>query len=203
MLDGLKITLSVFGITLLLSMPLGIGIAFMRLSKIKIISEIAKLYILVMRGTPLLLQIIVVFFGLPIIGIVFDRFPTVIIALTLNYAAYSAEIFRAGIQSIDKGQYEASMVLGYSKAKMYKQIIFPQVIKRILPPISNEVISLVKDTSLVYIVGLDDILRISQIASNEQASLTPLLFVGAIYLALTIILTFVFRKLENKYAYYM
>lgn len=202
MLEGLKITLSVFFITLIISVPLGIMIAFLRLSKNKIISQISNLYILIMRGTPLLLQLVFVFFGLPLMGIIFDRFDAVIVAFSLNYAAYFAEIFRGGIQSIDKGQYEGAFVLGFSKFEMYGKIIFPQVIKRVLPAMSNEVITLIKDTAIVYAIGLNDILRIAQIAQNQQASIAPLIEAGAVYLVLIGILTIMFKKIENKYAYY-
>lgn len=202
MVEGLKITLSVFFITLIISAPLGIMIAFLRLSKNKIISQMANLYILIMRGTPLLLQLVFVFFGLPLMGIIFDRFDAVIVAFSLNYAAYFAEIFRGGIQSIDKGQYEGAFVLGFSKFEMYRKIIFPQVIKRVLPAMSNEVITLIKDTAIVYAIGLNDILRIAQISQNQQASIVPLIEAGAVYLVLIGILTIMFKKIENKYAYY-
>lgn len=202
MLEGLKITLSVFFITLIISIPLGIMIAFLRLSKNKIISQIANLYILIMRGTPLLLQLVFVFFGLPLMGIIFDRFDAVIVAFSLNYAAYFAEIFRGGIESIDQGQYEGAYVLGFSKFGMYRKIIFPQVIKRVLPAMSNEVITLIKDTAIVYAIGLNDILRIAQIAQNQQASIVPLMEAGAVYLVLIGILTMMFKRIENKYAYY-
>lgn len=202
MLEGLKITLSVFFITLIISIPLGIMIAFLRLSKNKIISQIANLYILIMRGTPLLLQLVFVFFGLPLMGIIFDRFDAVIVAFSLNYAAYFAEIFRGGIESIDQGQYEGAYVLGFSKFEMYRKIIFPQVIKRVLPAMSNEVITLIKDTAIVYAIGLNDILRIAQIAQNQQASIVPLMEAGALYLVLIGILTMMFKRIENKYAYY-
>lgn len=202
MLEGLKVTLSVFFITLIISVPIGVMIAFLRLSKNKIISQIANLYILIMRGTPLLLQLVFVFFGLPFIGIIFDRFEAVIIAFSLNYAAYFAEIFRGGIESIDKGQYEGAFVLGFSKFEMYRKVIFPQVIKRVLPAMSNEVITLIKDTAIVYTIGLNDILRIAQIAQNQQASILPLMEAGLVYLVLIGILTVMFKKIENKYAYY-
>lgn len=202
MLEGLKITLSLFFITLIISIPLGITIAFLRLSKNKIISQMANIYILIMRGTPLLLQLIFVYFGLPLIGIIFDRFDAAIVAFSLNYAAYYAEIFRGGIQSIDKGQYEGAFVLGFSKFEMYRKIIFPQVTKRVLPAMSNEVITLIKDTAIVYAIGLNDILRIAQIAQNQQASIVPLIEAGAVYLVLVGILTIVFKRIENKYAYY-
>ncbi|WP_430510511.1 amino acid ABC transporter permease [Gottfriedia solisilvae] len=202
MLDGLTVTLEIFMITLALSIPLGIVIALGRLSKNKALRTFIQSYILVMRGTPLLLQLIFIFFGLPLIGIVFDRFTTVIIAFTLNYAAYFGEIFRAGIQSIDKGQYEAAEVLGLSKSQAFKRIILPQMTKKVLPPVSNEVITLIKDSALVYVVGLDDMLRVAKIASNTSASLIPLLFVSVLYLLLTAILTNIFKRLENRFSYY-
>lgn len=202
MLEGISITLSIFFITLIISIPLGILVAFLRISKNKLISKIANIYILIMRGTPLLLQLVFVFFGLPLLGIIFDRFEAVIVAFSLNYAAYFAEIFRGGIQSIDEGQYEGAFVLGFSKFEMYRKIIFPQVIKRVLPAMSNEIITLIKDTSIVYAIGLNDILRIAQIAQNQQASIMPLMQAGVIYLVLIAILTQLLRKIENKYAYY-
>lgn len=202
MLQGLKIVLLIFCITLIISIPLGAVIALLRLSKNKVIRLITQCYILIMRGTPLLLQMIVIFYGLPLLGITFDRFVAGIIAFFLNYAAYFAEIFRGGIESIDKGQYEAAKVLGFDKIAMYKKIILPQVIKRILAPISNEVITLVKDTSLVYILGLNDILRIAQIASNRETSLVPLFEAGLIYLVFVAILTKGFELVEKKFSYY-
>jgi len=202
MLQGLGVVLAIFFITLIVSIPLGILVMFLRLSKNKLVSGITQCYILIMRGTPLLLQMIVIFYGLPIIGITFDRFTAGIIAFIFNYAAYFAEIFRGGIQSIDRGQYEASKVLGFDKVTMYKRIIFPQVFKKIVPPVSNEVITLVKDTSLVYILGLNDILRIAQIAMNRDVSLIPLFQAGAIYLLFVAILTKGFELLEKKFSYY-
>lgn len=201
-LQGLKVTMEVFGLTLLLSIPLGIIISLGRLSKVSILSKITGLYVLIMRGTPLLLQIVFIFFGLPIIGISFERFPAAIIAFTLNYAAYFAEIFRGGINSIDKGQYEACEVLGISQKNMFFRIILPQTIKRVLPAVANEIITLVKDTALVYVVGLDELLRIGKIASNQQASLIPLFTVGVVYLIVIGIFTKALRIVENKYNYY-
>lgn len=203
MIEGLTVTLSVFFITLIISIPLGIIVSFMIMSSNKIIKQIARLYILVLRGTPLLLQLIFIFFGLPFVGIVFDRFTAVIVAFSLNYSAYYAEIFRGGVESIDKGQYEGALVLGMSKTNMYRRIIFPQVIKRILPAMSNEVITLIKDTAIVYTIGLNDILRIAQIAQNQKASLLPLLNAGLIYLVLIGLITYLFKKIENKYSYYI
>lgn len=187
MLQGLQIVFSVFFLTLIVSIPLGVIICALQFSKNKISNYIAKTYILLFRGTPLLLQLIFIFYGLPLIGVVFNRFTVAILAFTLNYSAYFAEIFRGGIESIDKGQYEACLVLGLDKISIYKNIFIPQVIKRILAPMSNEVITLIKDTSLVYILGLNDILRVAQIASNRTLSLLPLIEVGFIYLGLVLI----------------
>lgn len=202
MLDGLTTTLGIFFITAVLSIPLGVLVSIGRLSKIQLLNKIIQLYIWIMRGTPLLLQLIFIFFGLPVIGITFDRYTAAIIAFVFNYGAYFGEIFRSGIEAIDKGQYEAAQVLGFNQAKTFLRIILPQVIKRTLPPISNEVITLVKDTSLVYVVGLGELLRAGKIASNRDASLTPLVVVGAFYLILTALLTKFFQVLEEKYSYY-
>lgn len=202
MIDGLATTLQVFSITLILSIPLGIVVAIGRLSKIKLISKIVELYIWVMRGTPLMLQIVFIFFGLPIVGITFDRLTAVLIAFVFNYAAYFGEIFRGGMESIDKGQYEAAKVLGLTSYKTFMRIILPQVFKVVLPSIANEVITLVKDTALVYIVGIGELLRAGKIASNRDVSLMPLAMVGMIYLLLTAIFTTIFNRTEKRYSYY-
>lgn len=202
MLEGLKLVLIIFLFTLIISIPLGVLISFCRLSSLKSLNFLAKTYLLVFRGTPLLLQLIFIFYGLPLIGIVFDRFTVAMLAFSLNYSAYFAEIFRGGIQSIDKGQYEACLMLGLDKKLTFIKIILPQVFKTILYPISNEVITLIKDTSLVYILGLNDILRIAQINSNRTLSLIPLLEVGALYLILIFILSNIFKTLEQKLSYY-
>ena len=202
MLEGLKLVLIIFLFTLIISIPLGVLILFCRLSSLKYLNFLAKTYLLVFRGTPLLLQLIFIFYGLPLIGIVFDRFTVALLAFSLNYSAYFAEIFRGGIQSIDKGQYEACLMLGLDKKLTFIKVILPQVFKTILSPISNEVITLIKDTSLVYILGLNDILRIAQINSNRTLSLIPLLEVGALYLILIFILSNIFKTLEQKLSYY-
>lgn len=201
-LTGLTMTLKVFIFTAIFSIPLGVIISMGRLSKIKIISKITEIYILIMRGTPLLLQIVFIYFGLPIIGIKFDRFAAVIIAFILNYGAYFGEIFRGGISSIDQGQYEGGEVLGLSRKNIFFRIIFPQAVRRIIPAVSNEIITLVKDTSLVYIVGIDELLRVAKIASNRGASLIPLLLAGALYLVIIGVLTRILRSVEEKYNYY-
>lgn len=202
MIEGLIITLKVFTITLLFSIPLGILTALCRISSIKIINWLSGIYIWIMRGTPLLLQLVIIFFGLPLLGINFDRFPAAILAFVLNYAAYFGEIFRAGINDVDKGQIEASEILGFSKSHTLTRIIIPQMFRKVLPAIANEVITLVKDTSLVYVVGLGELLRAGKIASNRDASLLPLFVAGAIYLIIIAILTIVFNKFEKKYNYY-
>lgn len=202
LLNGLKITLSIFILTALISIPFGILISIFREKATKVSRYIIDTYILLMRGTPLLLQIIFVFFGLPLIGIKFNRFDAAVVAFILNYAAYFAEIFRAGIESIDEGQIEASSMLGLSEFNIYKRIILPQAFKRVIPAIGNEIITLIKDTSLVYIVGLQDILMVGKIATNRYASLLPLLLVGIVYILLVLILTNIFKVLEKKYNYY-
>ena len=202
LLNGLKITLSIFILTALISIPFGVLISIFRDKATKISRFIIDTYILLMRGTPLLLQIIFIFFGLPLIGIKFNRFDAAVVAFILNYAAYFAEIFRAGIESIDEGQIEASSMLGLSEFNIYKRIILPQAFKRVIPAIGNEIITLIKDTSLVYIVGLQDILMVGKIATNRYASLLPLLLVGIVYILLVLILTNIFKVLEKKYNYY-
>ena len=200
--EGLKVTIELFILTLILSIPLGIIVALGRLSKIKVINKLTSFYVLIMRGTPLLLQIVFIFFGLPSLNIVIDRFPAAIIAFTLNYGAYFGEIFRAGISSIEFGQYEASHVLGLSKKDTFFRIILPQAFKRVLPPVANEVVTLVKDTALVYVIGLDDLLRVGKIACNRDSSLLPKLIIRIYYLILIGILTKLLDKLEKKYQYY-
>lgn len=202
MMEGFGMTLKIFAMTLVLAIPLGMVIAVGRLSKLEIIKWITGAYVLVLRGTPLMLQIIFIFYGLPMIGVTFDRFPAAIIALVLNYAAYFAEIFRSGIQSIDKGQVEGAHVLGLTSSQTFFRIILPQAFKRILPPVSNEIITLVKDTALVYVVGLDELLKVGNIALNRTSSLMPLVIVGLIYLTFIGLLTKVLAVAEKKFNYY-
>lgn len=201
-LEGLKVTLELFILTLILSIPLGIIVALGKLSKIKVINKLTSSYILIMRGTPLLLQIVFIFFGLPNLNIIIDRFPAAIIAFTLNYAAYFGEIFRAGISSVELGQYEASHVLGLSKKDTFFRIILPQAFKTVLPPVTNEIVTLVKDTALVYVIGIDELLRVGKIASNRDSSLFPLVIIGVVYLVLIGVLTKILNKIEKKYQYY-
>ncbi len=201
-LSGLKTTLWVFAVTGIFSIPLGLVVCLLRLSKIKILSLLMQIYILIMRGTPLLLQTIFVYFGLPLVGIALNREVAVSIAFVLNYGAYFAEIFRGGIKSIDIGQAEASKVLGLSKSQTFLGIIMPQVFKRVLPSLGNELITLVKDTSLVYALGLGDILRAAKTMSNKDASIVPLFIAGGIYLALIGLVSLVLKYVEEKQNYY-
>lgn len=202
--QGFLVSLQLFVLTLLGSIPLGIPVAFMRMSKIAPLRWIARIYISVMRGTPLMLQILFIYYGLPFIidGLKLPAFPAAIIAFVLNYAAYFAEIFRGGIQSIDRGQYEGAKVLGMTYVQTMRRIILPQVIKRVLPPVSNETINLLKDTSLVYILAMNDILRITRSIVQRDFDTTAFLVAAVFYLFFTFILTKVFGYLEKRYAVY-
>ena len=204
MFEGVKILLELFFVTTIFSIPLGIVVAFVRLSNNKIASSVSSFYIWIKRGSPLLLQMMFFYYVLPIISpkLVFDQLTVAFIAFVINYAAYYAEIFRGGLLSIDKGQFEAAKVLGFDKITMYKRIILPQLTKRVLPPVSNELITLVKDTSLVYILGLNDLLRVATAASNREASLMPFAYAAVIYLVMTAILTKLTALLEKRYSYY-
>lgn len=198
---GLSITLSVFGMALVFSLPLGVLVAVLRLSKIAAIRKLTEFYIWVFRGTPLLLQILVFYFGLPSIGIVMPRMTSIHMAFILNYAAYFGEIFRSGIQSIERGQKEAASILGFSRWQIQKKIILPQVIKRTLPAVGNEIITLVKDTSLVYILGLNDVLKLAKGISNRDVSLLPYFMAGVIFLSMTYLITKLMDNLEKRIDY--
>ncbi|MFZ2438904.1 MAG: amino acid ABC transporter permease, partial [Trichococcus flocculiformis] len=197
-LDGLKMTLTLFFIIGLSSIPLGFLVAVIRVYGPKWLGFLIQIYVFIMRGTPLLLQLMFVFFGLPLIGITLDRFTAAILAYIINYAAYYAEIFRGGITAVPKGQFEAISVLGIGKIRGFFKIIIPQVTKIVLPSVGNEVIALVKDTSLVYVIGLGELLRAGQIAANTYASLVPFLAVGIVYLSITAVITVLLNKLESK-----
>ena len=198
LLDGLKMTLTLFFIIGISSIPLGFLIAVIRVYGPKWLGFLIQIYVFIMRGTPLLLQLMFVFFGLPLIGITLDRFSAAVLAYMINYAAYYAEIFRGGITAVPKGQFEAISVLGIGKGRGFFKIIIPQVTKIVLPSVGNEVIALVKDTSLVYVIGLGELLRAGQIAANTYASLVPFLAVGIVYLSVTAVITVLLNKLESK-----
>ena len=203
---GFLVTVEIFALTLMFAMPLGMIVAFGRMSRIGIIRTISKLYISVMRGTPLMLQIIVVYFGpFYAFGIRMGsgyRFPAVIIAFVINYAAYFAEIYRAGIESMPKGQYEAAEILGYSKAQTFFKIILPQVIKRVLPPVTNETITLVKDTSLAFTISIAEMFTVAEQIGSAKASMAPLLAAGLFYYAFNILVAMVMERVEKRLSYY-
>ncbi len=202
MLDGTQITLEIFILTLIIAVPLGLLASIGRLSHLHILSRIIELYIWIMRGTPLMLQLLFVYFALPMIGIKLPDIAAALLAFILNYAAYFAEIFRAGIQSVPKGQYEAAKTLGMSYPQTMRRIILPQVIRIVLPPVSNETINLVKDTSLVYILAMNDLLRVARTIVQREFDMTPFLIAGIFYLAMTAVLTWIFKKLEAHYGKY-
>ncbi|SFM23751.1 amino acid ABC transporter permease [Pelosinus propionicus] len=205
MLDGVYVTLQMFFITLVLSLPLGLLLSLARISKYKPISFLVETYIWLMRGTPLMLQLLFVYYALPLvpyIGIKLPDFSAAILAFVLNYAAYFAEIFRGGIQSIERGQYEAGKVLGMTYVQTMRRIILPQVLKRVVPPISNETITLVKDTSLIYVLAMNDLLRTARTIVQREFDMTPFVIAAVFYLAMTLVLTWVFNKLEERYAAY-
>ncbi|MFD1465608.1 amino acid ABC transporter permease [Lapidilactobacillus mulanensis] len=202
LLDGTKMTLSLFLLTLVLSIPLGLLVSVGLRSKYRPVRAVLKLYVWLMRGTPLLLQLIFVFYGLPIIHIVFERYSAALFAFVINYGAYFAEIFRGGLQSVDEGQSEAAQILGLRPWQIFRKIILPQVNKKVIPAMGNEVINLVKDSSLVYVIGLGDLLRAGNIAMARDVTLVPLLLVAVIYLLLTAALTWGLRSAERHYNYY-
>ncbi|WP_447919685.1 amino acid ABC transporter permease [Achromobacter aegrifaciens] len=203
--QGAKVTLTLFFITLALAVPLGLVLALVRISKWRLASRLVNGYIWLMRGTPLMLQMLFIYFALPfvpVIGIRLPDFPAAVVAFALNYAAYFAEIFRAGIQSVDRGQYEGSKVLGMTYLQTLRRIVLPQMVQRVLPPMSNETITLVKDTSLIYVLALNDILRTARGIVQRDFTTTPFLVAAAFYLLMTLILTWFFQHMEKRYAKY-
>ena len=203
---GMVVSIEIFLLTLLFSLPLGLVVAFGRMSKNGIIKGIVKIYIAIMRGTPLMLQLIVVYFApFYVFGIKISqsyRFVAVIIAFSINYAAYFAEIYRAGIESIPIGQYEAAKVLGYSRVQTFFKIIFPQVVKRILPPVTNETITLVKDTSLAFVIAVAEMFTIAKQIAAKQASISALMVAGLFYFIFNYVVAFAMEALEKKLSYY-
>lgn len=202
MLEGTVATLQVFFITIIFSIPLGLILALGRISKLKLLRDIIGLYIWVLRGTPLMLQLFFVYYGLPNFGITLDSMTASYVAFVLNYAAYFGEIFRGGIQSIDKGQFEGAKVLGFTYWQTMRKIILPQVVKRVLAPVSNETITLVKDTALVNVIGVGELLRATKIAVSRDAVTSPFVVAAIFYLVMTFVLTKMFQYLEKRYAVY-
>ena len=203
MLEGTLMSLRIFFSTLLFSLPLGLLVALGRMSKNPIINLPVRFYILVMRGTPLMLQLLFIFYGLkPIFGIQLDRVISAQVAFALNYAAYFAEIFRGGIEGIPQGQHEAAKVLGFTKKQTFFRIVLPQVVKRIIPPMGNEFITLVKDTSLAQAIGVVELLRITENWVSSAVDMTPFLIAGIFYLVMNGIVTRCFTVAENRLSYY-
>lgn len=204
--EGMLTTFQIFFLTLILSLPLGLIVAFGRMSKNAIIRNITKLYISVMRGTPLMLQIIVVFFGPNLIfGMSIStnyRLPATIIAFVINYAAYFAEIYRGGIESMEKGQYEAADILGFGKAQTFVRIILPQVIKRVLPSITNEAITLVKDTSLAFTISVTEMFTTAERIAAAEASMVPYAVAAIFYYIFNYAVAFAMEKIEKSFNYY-
>ena len=204
-MKGMGVTAEIFFLTLLFSLPLGLLVAFGRMSKNGIIRMISKIYISVLRGTPLMLQLIVVYFA-PFyvfhLKVGNYRFPAIIIAFALNYAAYFAEIYRAGIESMPVGQYEAARVLGYSRLQTFVRIIFPQVIKRILPPVTNETITLVKDTSLAFVLAQAEMFTMAKQIAAKETSIMPLMIAGVFYYLFNLIVATVMERIEKSLNYY-
>ncbi|ADY12765.1 amino acid ABC transporter permease [Sphaerochaeta globosa] len=203
MLAGTVTSLKIFALTLLFSLPLGLLVAKGRMSKNPIISNMVNIYIMIMRGTPLILQLLFVYFApYYIFGASYDRFTAVIVGFVINYAAYFAEIYRGGIQSIPIGQYEASLVLGFSKTHTFTHVVAPQVVKRIIPAMGNEVITLVKDTALAQTIGVAELFRVAQNASARQFSTMPIFIAGVFYFLMNALVSRSFDLLEKKLNYY-
>ena len=205
---GFCTTLAIFGLTLLFSIPLGLLVAVLKMSKWRVVRYPVSFYISVMRGTPLLLQIVAIYFGSYYLSeyagvdFSFDRFPAVIVAFSINYAAYFAEIFRGGIQSIPKGQYEAAYMLGMTSTQTFFRIILPQVVKRVVPASANEVITLVKDTSLAQVIAVTELFALAKKQQAAYASIYPLFVAGVFYYVANLLLSVIFAYVERKLNYY-
>lgn len=206
MISGFGVTLTIFILTLVFSLPLGLLFAFGRMSKNRLLRTLNKAYISIMRGTPLMLQLVVVYFSpFYVFGIKITnswRFSAVILAFVLNYAAYFAEIYRSGIESMPVGQYEAAKVLGYTKTQTFMKIILPQVIKRILPPITNEMITLVKDTSLAFVLAQVEMFTAAKQFAAAQSSVMPLMVAGVFYYIFNLVVASGMEYVETKLNYY-
>lgn len=206
LLAGLGVSIKIFAVTLLFALPLGLVVAFGRMSKNRVIRTLTKVYISIMRGTPLMLQLMVVYFG-PYYLFKIKLSPTyrnsaVYIGFVINYAAYFAEIYRSGIQSMPVGQYEAAQLLGYSRVQTFFRIILPQVIKRILPSVTNEVITLVKDTSLAFSISVVEMFTKAKALSSSQTSMVPLIVAGIFYYVFNFIVAYIMEHAEKRMDYY-
>jgi polar amino acid transport system permease protein len=208
MCRGMAVSLEVFFLTMIFAVPLALAVAFGRMSRCLVVNRVISFFVLVERGTPLILQLIFVYFAPKYIAIAlhsslsYDRFFAVIIAFVLNYSAYFAEIYRGGIEAVPKGQYEASKVLGFTKGQTYRRIVLPQVVKRILPAMSNEVITLVKDTALASTLGVEELFRVAQTASAARFSVMPIFVAGVFYFVMNWLVTLAFGRGEKALSYY-
>ena len=203
LIDGSTITLGLFFITLLLSLPLGLALALVRLSRWRVLRLAVSGFVWLMRGTPLMLQLLFVYYALPfvpVIGIRLPDYPSALVAFVLNYGAYFAEIFRAGIQSVARGQYEGAQALGMSYPQTMRRIVMPQVLRNTLPPLANETINLVKDTSLIYVLALNDLLRTARSIVQRDFSIAPFVVAAVFYLLMTLVLTWAFQRMERRYS---
>lgn len=203
--EGMLRTCLIFFLTLLFSLPLGMVVMFLRRSRFTVVREITKIYIAIMRGTPLMLQLLMWYFGpyyLFGMSIRGYRFPAIIIGFAVNYSAYFAEIYRGGIESIPRGQYEAAEILGYSKAQTFFKIILPQVVKVILPSVTNEIITLVKDTSLAFTLAYNEMFSLAKQIAASQTSFTPFIIAGVFYFVANYAVAFVMERIEKALDYY-
>ena len=204
--QGFGVTLQIFFLTLVGSLPLGVVVALARMSRVKLIAWIMKFYISVMRGTPLMLQMFFIYFapyyifGIPLS--MESKFSATIVAFIINYAAYFAEIYRSGIQSIPRGQYEAAEVLGYSRLQTFMKIVLPQVIKRILPAMGNEIITLVKDTSLAFVLGIMEMFSAAKALAASEVSMVPYAIAALIYWVFCLLIEFILNRVEKRLDYY-
>lgn len=204
--EGMAVSLLIFVVTLVFSLPLGMLVTFGRMAKNPLVRGIFKVYISIMRGTPLMLQLMMIYFG-PFYLFGIQNTPTwkntaVAVGFVLNYAAYFAEIYRGGIESIPNGQYEAAKILGYSKGQTFMRIILPQVVKVILPSVTNETITLVKDTSLAFTIGILEMFTVAKALASAQASMIPFIFAGVFYYIFNFVVAFLMERLEKKLNYY-
>ena len=205
MSEGLGRTCSIFFLTLLFALPLGLLISLLRMSRNKVLSSVMRVYISVLRGTPLMLQLLAITYGpyyLFGISVAREKLIPVVIAFSLNYAAYFAEIYRGGIASMQRGQYEAAEVLGYSKTQCFMRIILPQVVKRILPSVTNEVVTLVKDTSLAFTVAYQEMFTLGKQIANSQTSFMPFVIAGVFYFVFNAAVGWVMGRVEKRLNYY-
>ncbi len=203
MIQSTGVTVEVFFLTLVFSIPLALLVAWGRMSKLKLVAWLVNVFLLIIRGTPLMLQLIFVYFAPPTLfhhGM--GRFTAAIVAMVINYAAYFAEIYRGGIQSIPAGQYEAAKVLGFTRVQTFFRIILPQVVKRILPAMGNEVITLVKDTALVQVLGVAELFHVAQTQSGRLVSVLPLFIAGVFYFIMNWLVSRFFAVMEKRLGYY-